>query len=126
MSINFEMKCRTELTDDGLVRFRAWISEADNAPAEVFLMKALPTAPDGDMPEEIFVKLCSYSDVFNYGTSDDDVRRHFRIGHIDLLFDNLQDANAFQDELSTALQSLADDIIDTNAATPVAVTSTIS
>ena len=126
MSVNFEMTCSTDLTDEGLVRFRAWISEADNAPAEVFLMKALPTAPDGDMPEDIFVKVCSYSDVYNYGTSDDEVRRHFRRGYIDLLFDNLTDTNTFQTALSVSLQQLTDDIIDTNAATPAVVTSTIS
>jgi len=110
---------RTTQQDDGLIRYRVWVSSATNMPPEIFLIRTLPTSPESTHTPTSYARVCTYADLVNYSTAPDDYRRHYRVSSLDLLFTSLSEANEFASVLNNNFAHLTTDIQNTETATPV-------
>lgn len=123
MDISLDLKCRTSLTQDKLIRLQVWVDSASNIPKEIFLVRHVPLSPGSTHSQEIFARRCNYSDLMNYtATGPDDVRQHYRVSALDLTFTSNKEASTFFDDCKTAAQALIDDVHACTDTAPVVTT----
>ena len=123
MDISLDLKCRTSMTSDHLIRLQVWVDSAVNIPQEIFLMRHIPLSPGSAHSQEIFARRCNYSDLMNYtALGPDDVRQHYRVSSLDLVFTSIQEATSFFTDCKTASQDLIDDVYACTDSSPVGST----
>lgn len=107
---------RVSMYDDGH-RLRAWVSETtNNIPNTLFVYQKIPFVPYEGCPEEMFVHIASYSDIYDFPeTYDEDVAPFFRRGYIDLVFDSLPTLEEKWTLMRQHLQHTVEDIVRLNS-----------
>jgi hypothetical protein len=113
---------RISIYEDGH-RLQAWISEStNNIPNTLFVYQKIPFVPYEGCPEEMFVHIASYSDIYDFPeTYDEEVAPFFRRGYIDLKFNSLPLLEQKWVLMENHLQHTVEDIVRLNSLPPTEV-----
>jgi len=122
-ALSLDLKCKTALLANGLLRLQVWVDSAVGVPSEIFLVRHLAKSPDSTHSQEIFARGCNYADLLNYdSTGPDDIRQHYRVSKLDLTFTSNKEASEFFTGCQVSAAALIADIKACSDTTPVETT----
>jgi hypothetical protein len=105
---------------DGVWRLQVWVSDAEEIPPEVFLVRTLPIMP-GTVQTQTYARVCTYADLLLYETTSSEHTQWFRTRAVDLKFTTSTDALDTWTELVEGADALCADVVATTAAESVTV-----
>lgn len=106
-----------DILPDSRYALKIWVSSTtNNIPSEIFLYLATsPVPPDGVL--RVFQKVCSYADMLEYPVNDPDTTTPFyRFSGVYREYASYKELNDFWTTTQTNVQTLINEIVDTNLA----------